>query len=242
MGTGGWREKDRPAPDPSRRAGLARRASVLRERNFRRFYAGYVTSLLGTSMSAVAVTFAVLGNGGSATDVGYVIAARILPQVVLVLGGGVLADRLGRRPVMLGSDVLRCCAQAGLAAALLAGRQAVWLIAVLAALVGTGEAFFEPALAGLTVEIAPREELGSANALLGLARFGGRHRRPRAGRAARGGRRPAVVVAIDAASYGASVIALAGCRCRGRAVRPAGRCCGRWPRAGPSSGRGPGCG
>ena len=103
-------------------AAIAHRASVLRGRNFRRFFVGQVTSLLGTSMSAIAVIFAVLGNGGSAADVGYVIAARILPQVALVLGGGVLADRLGRRPVMLGSDVLRCAAQAVLAAALLAGR------------------------------------------------------------------------------------------------------------------------
>jgi hypothetical protein len=222
MGTGGWRKKDRPAPGPSRRAGLARRASVLRERNFRRFYAGYVTSLLGTSMSAVAVTFAVLGNGGSATDVGYVIAARILPQVVLVLGGGVLADRLGRRPVMLGSDVLRCCAQAGLAAALLAGRPAVWLIAVLAALVGTGEAFFEPALSGLTVEIAPREELGSANALLGLASSAAGIAGPALAGLLVAVAGPAVVVAIDAASYGASVIALAGLQVS-RAGHPPGR-------------------
>src|SRR6266704_4082645 len=78
-------------------AAVARRVSVLRGRNFRRFYIGQATSLLGTSMSAVAVTFAVLGNGGSAADLGYVMAARILPQVALVLGGGVLADRLGRR-------------------------------------------------------------------------------------------------------------------------------------------------
>src|SRR6266851_3713694 len=62
-------------------AAVARRANVLRGRNFRRFYIGQVTSLLGTSMSAVAVTFAVLDNGGSAADLGYVMAARILPQV-----------------------------------------------------------------------------------------------------------------------------------------------------------------
>ena len=210
MGTGGLREKGRPPATASRLAGLARRASVLRERNFRRFYTGYVTSLLGTSMSAVAVIFAVLGNGGSAADVGYVIAARILPQVALVLGGGVLADRLGRRPVMLGSDVLRCCAQAALAVALLAGRPAIWLIAVLAALVGTGEAFFQPALDGLTVEIAPREELGSANALRGLASSAAGIVGPALAGLLVAAAGPAVVVAIDAASYGVSVIALGG--------------------------------
>ena len=187
---------------------------MLRGRNFRRFYLGQVTSLLGTSMSAVAVIFAVLDNGGSAADVGYVIAARILPQVALVLGGGVLADRLGRRPVMLGSDVLRCAAQAVLAAALLAGRPAIWQFAALAALVGIGEAFFQPALDGLTVEIAPREELGSANALLGLARSGTGIAGPALAGVLVAVAGPAVVVAIDAASYGVSVIALGGLQLR----------------------------
>jgi Major Facilitator Superfamily len=212
MGTGGLREKDRRAGNPSRLAAIASRAAVLRGRNFRRFYTGYVTSLLGTSMSAVAVTFAVLGNGGSATDVGLVIAAQILPQVVLVLSGGVLADRLGRRPVMLGSDVLRCAAQAALAALLLAGRPGIWLIAALAALVGIGEAFFEPALGGLTVEIAPRADLGSANALLGLARSAAGIAGPALAGLLVAVAGPAVVVAIDAASYGVSVIALGGLR------------------------------
>jgi MFS family permease len=213
MGTGSSRAAGRwhqGQVSPSRLALAARKAAVLRGRNFRRFYLGQVTSLLGTSMSAVAVTFAVLDNGGSAADVGYVIAARILPQVVLVLGGGVLADRLGRRPVMLGSDVLRCAAQAALAAALLAGRPAVWLIAALAALVGVGEAFFMPALDGLTVEIAPRDELGNANALLGLARSATGVAGPALAGLLVAVAGPAVVVAIDAASYGVSVIALAG--------------------------------
>jgi hypothetical protein len=212
MGTGGRREKDRSAGYPARLAAIASRAAVLRGRNFRRFYTGYVTSLLGTSMSAIAVTFAVLGNGGSAADVGLVITAQILPQVVLVLSGGVLADRLGRRPVMLGSDVLRCAAQAALAASLLAGRPGIWLITALAALVGVGEAFFEPALGGLTVEIAPRAELGSANALLALARSAAGVAGPVLAGLLVAAAGPAVVVAIDAASYGVSVIALGGLR------------------------------
>ena len=153
---------------------LRRRSPVvnfrpLRERNFRRFYAGYVTSLLGTSMSGVATIFAVLGSGGTAADLGYVAAAGIVPQVVFVLAGGVLADRLGRRPVMLCADALRCCAQAALAAALFFGHPRIWLFMLLAALVGTGEALFAPALDALTVQIAPGDALVSANALTGAA-------------------------------------------------------------------------
>jgi len=219
------REKDRLAQNPSWLAAAASRAAVLRGRNFRRFYAGYVTSLLGTSMSAVAVTFAVLDSGGSPADLGYVMAARILPQVLLVLGGGVLADRIGRRPVMLGSDALCCAAQTALAVALLTGRPQTWLFATLAALVGVGEAFFGPALDGLTAEIAPREELGSANALCGLAQSGTGILGPSLAGLLVALAGPAVVIAVDAASYAVSVAALALLRV---------------PRAAPAAGPAPG--
>jgi MFS family permease len=107
---------------------IGRRAGVLRERNFRRFFVGYTTSLLGTSMSAVAVAFAVLDSGGTAADLGYVFAAGIVPQVIFMLGGGVIADRFGRRRVMLAADAVRCCAQAALAAALFLGHPRIWAV------------------------------------------------------------------------------------------------------------------
>ena len=119
-----------------------RRAGVLAEQNFRRFYTGYVTSLLGTAMSTVAVAWAVLEDGGHASDLGYVMAANVVPQVLLMALAGAVADRFGRRPVMLAADVLRCAAQASLAAALFACRPALWLFVLLGLLRGTGEAFF----------------------------------------------------------------------------------------------------
>ena len=105
---------------------------MLRDRDFAHFFAGYATSLLGTSMSALAVSFAVLDGGGTASDLGLVLAAGIIPQVLFMLGGGVLADRVGRRPVMLGADAARCAAQAALAGAVLAGRPALWVFVLLA--------------------------------------------------------------------------------------------------------------
>ena len=143
---------------------------MLRDRDFAHFFAGYATSLLGTSMSALAVSFAVLDGGGTASDLGLVLAAGIVPQVLFMLGGGVLADRLGRRPVMLGADATRCAAQAALAGAVLAGRPALWVFILLAVARGTGDAVFTPALSGLTVELAPRDDLVNANALLSAAR------------------------------------------------------------------------
>ena len=185
-----------------------RRAGVLRERDFRRFYTGYVTSLLGSAMSTVAIAWAVLDSGGGATGLGYVFAAGVVSQVVLLPVAGAVADRLGRRRVMLSADLLRFSAQAGLAGALFAGRPPLWLFVLLAWLEGTGEGFFSPALGALTVEIAPRDQLGDANALYGLAVSATRIAGPALGGLliALGG--PGVVVATDAASFGASVLAL----------------------------------
>jgi hypothetical protein len=159
-------------------------------------------------MSTVAIAWAVLESGASATGLGYVFAAAVVPQVLLMAVAGAVADRLGRRRVMLGADVLRCAAQASLAGAVFAGRPALWVFVLLAWLEGTGEAFFAPALDALTVEIAPRDQLGNANALFGLATSATRIAGPVLGGLLVALTGPGVVVAADAASYAVSVLAL----------------------------------
>ncbi|HEX7996339.1 MAG TPA: MFS transporter [Streptosporangiaceae bacterium] len=191
-------------------AGPARgKLAVLRDQDFRRFYVGYATSLLGSAMATVAVTFAVLGNGGSAADLGYVFAAGVIPQVLFMLGGGVLADRLGRRKVMLGADAARLGAQGVLAWALLVAVPPVWLIVVLSAVLGTGEAFFTPALGGLTPAITPRDKLVDANAMLGIAQSAAKVIGPALSGVLIGFTQPGVVIAIDAATFGISLFSLA---------------------------------
>jgi MFS family permease len=185
------------------------RIGILAERNFRRFYVGYSASLLGTAMSSVAIAFAVLGNGGTPTDLGVVFAANIVPMIAFMLGGGAIADRLGRRPVMLTADVTRCAAQGVLAAALQAGHPRLWLFVAAALVVGTGNAFFQPALAGLPVQIAPRDRLGDANALLAVAQPAAQVAGPALAGILIAATNPATVVAVDAASYAVSAAALA---------------------------------
>jgi hypothetical protein len=204
-----------------RRSGfIAHSTAVLRERNFRRFYAGYATSLLGTSMSSVALAFAVLDGGGTAADLGYVFAAGVVPQVIFMLGGGVIADRIGRRPVMLAADAVRFGVQATLAAALFAGPPPIWLFIVLEALLGTGEAFFTPSLSALTTDIAPPGRLSDANALLGLAQSVTRIAGPAIAGVLVAVTMPGVVIALDAASYGVSVLALGSLRLPARKAPP----------------------
>jgi MFS family permease len=182
---------------------------VLAERNFRRFYIGYSASLLGTAMASVAIAFAVLDGGGTPTGLGLVFTANIVPMVGLMLGGGVIADRLGRRPVMLAADLARCAAQGVLAVAVFAGQPRLWLFMIAAFVVGTGNAFFEPALSGLTVQFAPRDQLGDANALFGAARPAAQVAGPALAGVLIAATSPAVVIAADAASYAVSAAALA---------------------------------
>jgi MFS family permease len=179
------------------------------------FFAGYCASQLGTAMSAVAIAFAVLDEGGTPTGLGVVFAANIVPMIVFLLGGGVLADRLGRRPVMLAADVTRSLAQGGLACALFLGHPGVGVFAVAAFLVGVGNAFFGPALSGLTVQIADRERLRDANALLGMAQPAARMAGPALAGILIAVTSPAVVIAADAVSYGASALVLASLRVSG---------------------------
>jgi MFS family permease len=193
---------------------------VLTEQNFRRFYTGYVTSLLGSSMSTVAIAFAVLDSKVSATGLGLVFTANVVPQVLLLPLAGAIADRLGRRRVMLSADVLRFGAQGWLASELAIGRPPLWLFVLLAWLGGTGTAFFSPALSALTVEIAPRDQLSNANALYGLAGSATRIAGPALGGVIVALAGPSVVVAMDAFTYLVSVLALSLFRLPPRAREP----------------------
>src|SRR5580692_5198440 len=187
---------------------LRSRVGVLAERNFRRFYVGFVTSLLGSSMSTVAIAWAVLDSRVGATGLGLVFTATVVPQVLLLPLAGAIADRLGRCRVMIGADVLRCAAQATLAVALAVGRPPLWLFVLLAWLGGMGTAFFTPALNALTVEIAPRNQLANANSLYGLAGSATRIAGPALGGVLVAVAGSAVVVGVDAATYAVSVLAL----------------------------------
>ncbi len=88
----------------------------LRERDFRLFFLGQSVSLLGSGMVGVALSFAVLDLTGSVADLGFVLGAQTVAQVAFMLAGGVFADRLSRRSVMVASDLVSCASQAATAA------------------------------------------------------------------------------------------------------------------------------
>jgi MFS family permease len=151
--------------DRGRMNGLA----VLSERNFRRFFVGQSASLLGDGMVGVALAFAVLDLTRSPADLGYVLAARSIPMVAVLLIGGVIADRFPRRRVMVTADIARFLGQAVAATLLLSGHARIWELAVLQALHGAATGTFSPASTGLIPSIVTGSRLQQANALRGLS-------------------------------------------------------------------------
>jgi MFS family permease len=143
---------------------------VLREREFALFFWGQAVSLVGDGIFPIALAFAVLDLGGSPTDLGIVLIAGVLPQTVFVLVGGVWADRLPRRTIMLAADAVRAGIQAVTAVLLLSGEARIWHLAVLYGLHATAAAFFNPAATGLIPQVTPQERLQQANALLSITR------------------------------------------------------------------------
>ena len=146
------------------------RLGVLRERDCALFFAGYTLSLAGASMVPVALSFAVLKQGHGSGAVGAVLAAETIPLSLLLIVGGAVADRLPRRAVMVCADVLRLGSQAALALLFVFSKPSIPLIMALAALLGAGQAFFNPALTGFIPQIASEARLQDANALFGLSK------------------------------------------------------------------------
>jgi MFS family permease len=180
---------------------------ALREREFRLLFSGQLISLLGDAFTSVALAFAVLSIG-NATDLGIVFAARSVPLVTFLLVGGVFADRLPRRIVMLVADVTRMGCQAGTAALILTHTGAVWEIAVIQAVSGAATAFFNPASTGLTPMTVSPDRLQQANALRGISNSAASLVGLGLGGAVVTAAGPGWALVVDAASFAASAFFL----------------------------------
>jgi MFS family permease len=141
---------------------------VLRLRDLRFVFGSTLVSGLGDGMVSVALAFVVLDLTGSATDLGIVMAARTITMVVLMLFGGVVADRMSRRTVMMAADLVRFGSQLAIGVMLLAGDATVLEIVVSQVLVAAGESFFQPASSGM-IQAAAGEHAQEANALRTIA-------------------------------------------------------------------------
>ncbi|MGQ4378395.1 MFS transporter [Streptomyces sp. SAS_267] len=147
---------------------------VLRdEPQFARLFIGQSLSVVGDRVSFIAVPFAVLSVGGSASDVGLLAAAELVPMLVFALVGGVWADRFQRHRIMLVSDLVRFAVQGLAAALLLTGVAEVRHLVLLMIVFGTADAFFMPAATGLMPLLVGADRLREANALRGFVQSAG---------------------------------------------------------------------
>jgi MFS family permease len=149
----------------------ARRFEALRLRDLRFVFGATLASSLGDGVVSVALAFAVLDLTGSATDLGIVLAARTAAQVLVMLVGGVVADRLSRRRVMMAADLGRFASQSAIGLLLLTGHATVAEIAGSQVLLGVGSSFFIPASSGLLRAVSGRHAQ-EANALRTIATSG----------------------------------------------------------------------
>jgi predicted MFS family arabinose efflux permease len=139
---------------------------LLRLADFRRLFYAQAISTVGDFLVPVALAFAVLDLTGSASDLGLVLFARILGQVLLFLAGGVWADRMPRQLVMVASNVARFFSQGLLGVLLVSGHARIWQLVVLQLVHGAATGVFRPAASGLTPQLVAPDQLQAANGLM----------------------------------------------------------------------------
>jgi len=189
------------------------RGLLRRSRDYRWYWGGQTVSMLGTYVTAVALPLtAVLTLHAGTLEVGFVAMASYLPNVLLSLPAGEWLERRRRRRIMVACDVVRALTLAMVPAAYLGGWLSIPLLCVVAFVVGAASVVFEiagfayiPTLVGVDdVPAAVRLQQGSAT----VANISGPGLAGLLAQAAG----PAMAIAVDAASYVASIFGITAAR------------------------------
>ncbi|MEU5344412.1 MFS transporter [Streptomyces sp. NPDC020766] len=153
---------------PAISAPLAAERPAHRDPNVLRWLGAYTASMVGDNIYYLALTWAAV-QAGTPAQAGLVAAVSAVPRALLMLGGGVLADRFGPRKVVIGSDAVRCAAVLAVAALLFATTPGLWPLALLALVFGTVDAVFLPAVGALPARITGRDQLTRVQGMRGLS-------------------------------------------------------------------------
>jgi MFS family permease len=187
----------------------AKGSGPLAVRNFRLLTGGQFASTIGDFCYAVALPWLVLSSHGGAVLLGTVLACYGVPRTVLIPAGGVLADKVGPRTLMLAADAARCVLVAVLA--VLAARHTASLVTLgpIAAVIGAGEGLFIPASYAIMPSLLDGEQLTAGNALSSAAVQAGSLLGPALGGALVAVTRSSTAAfAVDAASFAISALTL----------------------------------
>ncbi|GAA4481590.1 MFS transporter [Rhodococcus olei] len=137
----------------------------LANRNFRRYFTGQAVSMIGTWMQTVAQSWLVLQLTGSGTALGSVVALQTLPVLLFGPYGGVVADRLDKRRLMIGLQSMMGVLAAVLGLLTVTGTVQLWHVYVLAFLLGLGNSFENPARQAFVLEMVGPDDLRNAVSL-----------------------------------------------------------------------------
>jgi MFS family permease len=158
------------AGDPDRRmtafTALSRQTfSSLGNRNYRRYFSGQAVSLVGTWMQTVAQSWLVLQLTGSGAAIGGVVAAQTLPTLLLGPYGGVVADRVDKRRLMIALQSMMGVLALILGTLALTHKVTLWQVFVLAFLLGLNSCFENPARQAFVLEMVGPADLRNAISL-----------------------------------------------------------------------------
>jgi MFS family permease len=134
----------------------------LRTRNFRLFFAGQLVSQTGTWMQSVALVWVVLDLTGDGVALGLVVAAQFLPVLLLGAWGGVVADRVDRHRMMIGTQIAFTALAVAFSVLTLTGTATVASIYALSLLFGVVNALDNPSRRALVTELVPLEDVPNA--------------------------------------------------------------------------------
>ncbi|MEU1512743.1 MFS transporter [Streptomyces sp. NPDC005811] len=158
-----------PAASPALvRTAPAEERAAHRDPNVLRWLGAYTSSMVGDSVYYIALSWAAVQEGTPA-QAGLVMTASAVPRALLMLGGGVIADRFGPRRVVIGSDAVRCAAVLAVAALLFLASPGLWPLALLAVAFGTVDAVFVPAVGALPARVTHPGQLARVQGMRGLA-------------------------------------------------------------------------
>ena len=142
----------------------------LKQPSFFWFWLGQTITILGDRVYSVALPFLSFELGGNAGQLGQLLATYMVPQVLFLLVGGVLVDRLPRRLTMIVSDLFHVVLLSAVILLFVGNDLRLSYLYGLSALFGLASAFFMPATSSLVPQLVARESLAQANAARSLAK------------------------------------------------------------------------
>ena len=141
-------------------------------RSYRNLWVSTVLTIIATSAFPIALAVTILDAGGSATALGLIMGARVLAGVLLAPVGGVWADRLSRRSVLIASDGIKAFV-GSIMIFFDPATISLWVLLAVVLIMGASDAFGRPAVAAIIPSILPDQLLPSGNVVRGIAMKGG---------------------------------------------------------------------